>query len=192
MLTGTFSTSASLEITSPNGSFDIASTAITASANGCIIIGTITGGIGVFAHSSGSVNLNYSPCGPDVPPVGSVQLTGTGSITIFSGGAFVVAPSALTFSFPQGSPPSNTREILLDNGTLLNVPYTIATSNQSWLSVSLSSGSAGALTISPAAVAVNSADISNVREKQFRHIRKTIKRSKAILIWLSGETAASA
>jgi uncharacterized protein (TIGR03437 family) len=160
MLTGTFSTSASLEITLPDGSFDIASTAITASANECTIIGTITGGTGVFAHSSGSVNLNYSPCGPDVPPVGSVQLTGTGSITIPSGGAFVVAPSALTFSFPQGSPPSNTQEILLENGTLLNVPYTIATGSQSWLSVSPSSGSVGALTISPAAVAVNSAGLT--------------------------------
>jgi uncharacterized protein (TIGR03437 family) len=156
-LTATGSTTDSIEIGFPDGdSFHITSTGGSAGANGCTLTGTIDGGSGRLANASGSVSLFYTPCGPDVPAVGSFTLTGTGSMTIPSTGAFTVTPGGLTFSFPQGSSPGSTQQIILNNGTLEAVPYTIAVSGGNWLSVSPSSGSVNSLAISSVAVTVNS------------------------------------
>lgn len=161
-LTASGSTTFSIEISLSDGdSFHINVTGVSAgAANQCILTGPIDSGTGRLANATGSVNLLSMPCGPNVPPVGSEQLTGTGSLTIPSTGAFTVTPSALTFSFPQGSSPISAQQIILDNGTNQTVSYTIATSGVNWLSVSPTSGSVDRLSLSAVAVLVNAASLS--------------------------------
>ena len=145
----------SVTFTVSNGSsFQATASSVSVVPGGCAIPFTIAGGTGAFTGATGSFTGDYA-CSSEVQESGSFQFTGSGSITIpNAGGVFSVSPSALGCSFVQGAP-SSTKQITLNNGTALAVPYTATASAESWLSVSPASGSVPALQVSLAGVTVN-------------------------------------
>ena len=150
----------SVTFTVTNGStFQATASSASLVAGGCAIPFTIAGGTGAFTNATGSFTVIYA-CSSDVQETGSFAATGNGSITIpNAGGVFSVSPSALGFSFVQGAP-SSTKQITLNNGTALAVPYTALDTAESWLSVSPASGSVAALQVSSAGVTVNPAGLA--------------------------------
>ncbi len=155
-----FASQVSVTFTVANGdSFQASAPFVAPGPSGCSFDLTVAGGTGVFADATGSISAN-DDCPPDPGSSGSIQVTGTGSITTSNaGGSFFIGPSALTFSFLQGAE-SSTHQITLNNGTALAVPYTAAASAESWLSVSPASGSVPALQVSSAGVTVNPAGLA--------------------------------
>jgi uncharacterized protein (TIGR03437 family) len=150
----------SVTFTVTNGSsFQATASSVSLVPGGCAIPFTITGGTGAFTNATGSFTADYA-CSSQVQESGSFQVTGSGSITTpNAGGVFSVSPTALGFSFVQGAQ-SSTKQITLNNGTALAVPYTATAGAESWLSVSPASGSVPALQVSSAGVTVNPAGLA--------------------------------
>jgi uncharacterized protein (TIGR03437 family) len=129
------------------------------------IASEITGGTGAFQNASGSFTLvvpsGFLPgqivCFPDAsgsqPPCpAGFQFTGSGSIT--TADILSVNPSALRFSFLQGSTPGSL-SITLTNGTSQVAMFSATTSGQSWLNVSPASSTAAAFSSNTATVTVD-------------------------------------
>lgn len=76
LVTFTFITGASSNVV---GSYFTASVQATGCPN---LSGMITGGTGIFENATGTLALSYSPCGPDIPPTGAIQISGKGTITL--------------------------------------------------------------------------------------------------------------
>ena len=132
-------------------------------------IGTVLGGTGIFANATGSVTIASAlvECeadggpptvrGPPYCPEG-VQFTASGSIT--TPGIVSASPSALPFSFIQGSSTAASLPITLTNGTSQPISFTTATSGESWLSVSPSNPRASAFSSGTVSVTANPAGLS--------------------------------
>jgi uncharacterized protein (TIGR03437 family) len=126
----------------------------------------ILGGTGIFKNATGSLTIVVSPNGPDglgcqdgslpIPgplcPV-NVQFTASGSIT--TQGSISVSPSALRFSFLQGSSTPSSLTLTLTNGTPQPAAFSATSSGQSWLSVSPANSTAAAFSNTTATVTVN-------------------------------------
>ena len=126
----------------PSGQSFIAS-GNTLSSNGgsCSVPVTIGGGTGIFDGSTGSVVLSFG-CFVLSTTSGSFHINGTGQIVgpNLNTGAISVSPSAVDFAFVHGSPPTDSRTIVLDNETLQDVQFSTSTDGQSWLRVSPAAG----------------------------------------------------
>lgn len=126
----------------------------------------IVGSTGAFQNATGSLTiagpaLALAICeSPSEPPnkygpycPASFQVTGTGTIT--TPGKSFVSPSALPFSFLQGSSSPSSVSLTLTNGTVQSAPISTTTSGQTWLSVSTSSPNVAAFSSATATVTVN-------------------------------------
>jgi len=134
------------------------------------IIVAVLGGTGAFQNATGSLVISI-PKGNlenicqyegvnffEAACPGGFQFTGTGSIT--TAGTIFESPSALTFSFLQGSRASSL-SLSITNGTSQSAAFSATTSSPSWLSVSLpDSGAVAAFSSATATVTVNPASLT--------------------------------
>ena len=151
---------ASFTVTVANGdSFQasVNSSSVTIGPTVCSFPLNIAGGTGAFANATGSVTVAYD-CSPSLDTLsGSVQITGSGSITTApppGGGMFSVSPSALTFSFLEGGRSSSQR-ITLTNRTTQAAAFTASAGTESWLSASPANGNVPSLEIASVSVTVD-------------------------------------
>ncbi len=107
---------------------------------------TITGGTGIFASATGSLQLTLAQvyCTVGCNSV-TVTLTGSGTIDVPNApGGLTALPASLQLQAPQGSSAPVSKTLILNNQGLAAVSFTVSaavTSKTDWLSVSPPSGS---------------------------------------------------
>jgi uncharacterized protein (TIGR03437 family) len=106
---------------------------------------TITGGTGVFANATGTLQFSLDD---QVPFVGSpdyiLNMTGSGTIALSGEAGVTVHPSKIGLQSPLGSNAAVSSSLILNNAGLTAALFTASasvTSKSNWLSISATSGS---------------------------------------------------